>query len=90
MFSVIAPSTLVSALILLVFYLPLDAGERMSFSVTIFLTFSLFQVMVTDRLPNASGSTSILGKCEPKTLYGVVETHARSAIYLVLVEFDLK
>ncbi|XP_064643744.1 acetylcholine receptor subunit beta-like [Lineus longissimus] len=60
MFSVIAPSTLVSVLILLVFYLPLDAGERMSFSVTIFLTFSLFQIMVTDRLPNASGSTSIL------------------------------
>ncbi|XP_063448083.1 neuronal acetylcholine receptor subunit alpha-6-like [Mytilus trossulus] len=44
----------------LVFIIPADAGEKMSYSVTVFLSFAVFLTIIKAQLPVNSESTSIL------------------------------
>ncbi|XP_064647859.1 neuronal acetylcholine receptor subunit alpha-3-like isoform X2 [Lineus longissimus] len=59
--NIILPTTTVSVLILLVYCLPPDCGEKINLGVTVLLTFSVFQLMVADTLPSSSDEPSILG-----------------------------
>ena len=58
--NLILPIVLVGILNLVVFIIPADAGEKMGYSVTIFLTFAVFLTIVSAELPMNSDSTSIL------------------------------
>nr|XP_011421201.2 acetylcholine receptor subunit beta-type lev-1 [Crassostrea gigas] len=58
--NLILPIILVGVLNTFVFMIPADAGEKMGFSVTIFLTFAVFLTIVSGELPKTSDSISIL------------------------------
>lgn len=45
---------------LLVFLIPVDAGEKMSYSITVFLAFAVFLTMISGELPVNSESISML------------------------------
>ncbi|XP_064644682.1 neuronal acetylcholine receptor subunit alpha-3-like [Lineus longissimus] len=60
MVNTVAPCVLISVLVLVVFYIPPDAGEKISFGITILLAFSVFQLIVADSLPKSSEHTAVL------------------------------
>lgn len=51
MMNLVVPIYIISVSNLLVFLLPLDSSDRVAFSVTMLLTFTVFMSMVTDELP---------------------------------------
>jgi hypothetical protein len=51
MMNLVVPIYIISVSNLLVFLLPLDSSDRVAFSVTMLLTFTVFMSMVTDKLP---------------------------------------
>lgn len=52
--NMLAPILLLSVLNPLVFILPVDSGERVSFAVTIFLSFAVFLTLINDNMPKSS------------------------------------
>ena len=53
---------MLSMLTLLVFCMPPDAGEKVSLSITVLLSFTVFMLMVSDNMPQTSNNIPILGK----------------------------
>ena len=60
--SVCIPCAMLAFLILLVFALPADAGEKIGFGITVLLTFSVFQLMIANSLPKTSDTTPLIGE----------------------------
>ena len=54
------PVVLNSILMNAVFALPIDSGEKMSYSLTVLLSYALFLVWITNNLPPTSSGSSIL------------------------------
>ena len=59
--NLILPVVLLGVISLLVFVIPADAGEKMSFAVTVFLSFAVFLSIISMQLPVNSENTSLLG-----------------------------
>ena len=57
---VILPIIFLSALNIMVFILPPDSGERMSFTITILLALAVFLTIISDNIPKTSSPLSIL------------------------------
>ncbi|XP_070540103.1 neuronal acetylcholine receptor subunit beta-2-like [Ptychodera flava] len=57
--NIISPSIVLGVLTLLVFFLPCDAGEKLSFSVSILIATSLYSVIVSDIMPVTSESVPL-------------------------------
>lgn len=57
--NIIVPVILLGALNVFTFVLPADSGEKMGYSVTVYLSFAVFLTIVSSELPKTSGS--ILG-----------------------------
>ncbi|KAL4227475.1 hypothetical protein ACF0H5_012919 [Mactra antiquata] len=57
--NVIIPLIFLSLLNLLVFLVPVDSGERISFSITLLLAIAVFMTIISDNLPKTSYPTSI-------------------------------
>ena len=57
--NIILPISLLSLLNSCVFFLPASCGEKASFSVTVFLSLSVFLTIVSEQLPNTSDNVSI-------------------------------
>ncbi|XP_055946725.1 neuronal acetylcholine receptor subunit alpha-7-like isoform X3 [Argiope bruennichi] len=60
-FNLIIPCVLISSMTLLGFTLPPDSGEKLTLGVTILLSLSVFQMLVTETLPPSSDAVSIIG-----------------------------
>ncbi|KAK7499692.1 hypothetical protein BaRGS_00009033 [Batillaria attramentaria] len=58
--TVLLPVALLAAINLVVFLIPCESGERISFAVTVLLSYGVFLTFVTDVMPTASDSVSIL------------------------------
>uniref|UniRef100_K1R0E4 Neuronal acetylcholine receptor subunit alpha-3 n=1 Tax=Magallana gigas TaxID=29159 RepID=K1R0E4_MAGGI len=58
--NIIIPVAFLGFLNILVFVIPVDAGEKMSFSVTVFLSFAVFLTIISAMLPISSTSIPIL------------------------------
>ncbi|XP_064632598.1 neuronal acetylcholine receptor subunit alpha-6-like [Lineus longissimus] len=58
----IAPCMIFSFLVTLVFVMPADAGEKISFSVTVLLAFTVYQLMIADDLPKGSTGISLMSR----------------------------
>ena len=56
------PIILSSFLVTLVFIVPVECGEKLSYTLTILLTIAVFLTVIGDMLPAISLTTSILGK----------------------------
>ncbi|KAL3311965.1 Neuronal acetylcholine receptor subunit alpha-7 [Cichlidogyrus casuarinus] len=61
-FNLIVPCALISAMALLVFSLPPDAGEKISLGVTIMLSLTMFLLLVADKMPQTSGAVPLIGE----------------------------
>lgn len=60
--NLVSPLVILCLLNLFVFYLPESSGERISFSLTMLLSFILYLNMITDRLPS-TGPISLINIC---------------------------
>ena len=60
--NILVPCHSIGALMMLVFVIPLESGEKVSFGITVLLAFSVFQVVIAGNMPKTSDSTAILGK----------------------------
>ena len=60
--NVITPIILLSVMDLLVFWLPPESGEKVSLGITVLLSFSVFLLVVDERLPRTSDTVPVLSK----------------------------
>ena len=66
--NIVAPCLLLMWLTLLMFWLPVDSGEKMGFGVTILLAFAVFQLLIAESTPKTSDFAPLLGMYK-STLY---------------------
>ncbi|XP_063448085.1 neuronal acetylcholine receptor subunit alpha-6-like [Mytilus trossulus] len=81
--NIIIPLIFLGILNSLVFIIPADAGEKMSYSVTVFLAFAVFLTIITAQLPVNSESTSIL------SIYIVIQL-SYCILVLIVNSFQLR
>ena len=67
MISTVLPCIAIGVLHLFMFLIPFDEGERISFGVTLMLSFSVFQVVLQGELPQTSEFIAIIGQL--KTIF---------------------
>lgn len=60
--NIIAPCVMLSVLVTLVFYLPPEAGEKISLGITILLSFTVFLLLIAESIPKRSDSVPIISK----------------------------
>ncbi|XP_061189916.1 neuronal acetylcholine receptor subunit alpha-6-like [Saccostrea echinata] len=71
--NIILPIVFLGYLNMLVFVIPVDAGEKMSFCVTVFLAFAVFLTIISTLLPTTSDHTPILAMyLIVQLIYGVI------------------
>ncbi|XP_067660536.1 neuronal acetylcholine receptor subunit beta-3-like [Haliotis asinina] len=58
--NILIPCLMMSCMVLMVFYLPPDSGEKVSLGVTVLLAFSVFQLMIAEDMPTSSSAMPIL------------------------------
>ncbi len=60
--NIFIPSTVLSGLSLIVFIVPIDAGEKMALGITILLSFSVYMLILSDNTPQTSDHIPVLSK----------------------------
>ena len=60
-FNLLVPCMLVSALTMLSFYLPADAGEKVTLCITILLSLTVFLLLVAETMPPTSDVIPLIG-----------------------------
>jgi len=60
---ILLPLISLAFLFLLVFHIPPDSGERMGFGVTILLSITVYLLVISEKLPEKSNDTPMLGIC---------------------------
>jgi Neurotransmitter-gated ion-channel transmembrane region len=60
--TLIIPCVLLSALSLLVFLLPAEAEEKISLGITVLLSFSVFQLLVANSMPETADYVPIISE----------------------------
>ncbi|XP_062604278.1 neuronal acetylcholine receptor subunit alpha-6-like, partial [Saccostrea cucullata] len=71
--NIILPIVFLGYLNMLVFVIPVDAGEKMSFCVTVFLAFAVFLTIISTLLPTTSDHTPIIAMyLIVQLIYGVI------------------
>ncbi|XP_053382227.1 acetylcholine receptor subunit alpha-like [Mercenaria mercenaria] len=83
MLNVILPISFLSLLNNCVFLLPASCGEKASFSVTVFLSLSVFLTIVSEQLPKASDKVSLFN------LYVFIQVVLSTMITVTLVQIRL-
>ena len=58
----ILPTMLLLAIGLLVFLLPPESGERVSLGITVLLSMTVYQLLLSDIVPHTSDVVPVLGK----------------------------
>ena len=80
--NIVLPITFLSIINVLVFVLPTESGERLSFAVTLLLSLSVFMTLVGDNLPKTSDPMPILS-------YYLLAMLSTSTLMCVVVIFNL-
>ncbi|XP_058045426.1 acetylcholine receptor subunit delta isoform X3 [Ahaetulla prasina] len=60
--NIVTPCILIAFMIILVFYLPADSGEKMTLAISILLAQSVFLLLISQRLPATSFAIPLIGK----------------------------
>ncbi|XP_064652266.1 neuronal acetylcholine receptor subunit alpha-10-like [Lineus longissimus] len=80
--NVILPCISISFLVLTLFYLPCDSGEKVSLGITVLLAFSVFQLAVADTMPRAFHSTPVI-LIYLSTLMGMATISTAQAVFVL-------
>ena len=59
--NIITPCVFISILMCAVFVLPAEGGEKISFSITLFVAFTVIQLVIVDMMPKTSDSMPVMG-----------------------------
>ncbi|XP_064642662.1 CHRNA7-FAM7A fusion protein-like [Lineus longissimus] len=59
--NILLPCVAISVLVLIVFCLPCESGEKISLSITTLVALTVFQMTIADNIPKTSTHTPILG-----------------------------
>ncbi len=62
MLNIMIPTIVLSCLSLLVFGIPIDAGEKISLGITVLLSFSVFMLVLNDITPHTSENIPVISK----------------------------
>ena len=62
LYTLVLPCILLSALMLLVFLLPPESGEKVSLQITVLLSFTVFQLIITGSMSHTSDYAPVMGK----------------------------
>jgi hypothetical protein len=57
--NIISPVVFLGLVNVIVFKLPVDSGERMSFAMTVLLSFAVYMTLIADKMPQTSNTTSV-------------------------------
>ncbi|XP_062583249.1 acetylcholine receptor subunit delta-like [Saccostrea cucullata] len=79
----LAPILLLSLLNPLVFVLPVESGERVSYAITIFLSFAVFMTLLSDNIPKSSEPMSLMS-------YFLIITMSMSTLISVLAVVTMR
>ena len=60
-FNIFLPCLILSLVALLMFYVPPESGEKISLGITVLLSFSVFQFVILDRMPETSDYIPVAG-----------------------------
>ena len=63
MLNLVLPCVLISSIVLLGFFLPSDAGEKITLTITILLSLTVFLLLVAETIPPTSEVVPLIGKC---------------------------
>lgn len=74
------PCLAIVGLALLSFVIPPDTGERIGFGVTVILSFSVYLIFISDKLPEKSDKVPLLGTLFVSVLYILVASFILSTI----------
>jgi len=61
-FNVVIPCVMLSCLTLLTFCLPCNSREKIGLGLTVFLTFSMFMLLIDEAVPTSSESIPLIGQ----------------------------
>ncbi|XP_032879813.1 acetylcholine receptor subunit alpha isoform X1 [Amblyraja radiata] len=78
--NVIIPCLLFSFLTGLVFYLPTDSGEKMTLSISVLLSLTVFLLVIVELIPSTSSAVPLIGKYMLFTMIFVI-----SSIFITVV-----
>ncbi|XP_061172742.1 neuronal acetylcholine receptor subunit alpha-9-like [Saccostrea echinata] len=81
--NMLAPILLLSLLNPLVFALPVESGERVSYAITIFLSFAVFMTLLSDNIPKSSEPMSLMS-------YFLIVTMSMSTLICVLAVVTMR
>ncbi|CAC5389710.1 unnamed protein product [Mytilus coruscus] len=85
--NIVLPCFFMSLLVLMVFHLPPDAGEKVSLGVTVLLAFSVFQLMIAESVPSTSDATPML---EIYLLFFMAESTFSVAVSVLVLNLHLR
>jgi len=79
--NIVLPCLMLSALILVGFLLPPDAGEKISLGISVLLAFTVFLLMIADSIPRTSLAIPLIGRliceqCPPYYMYMPINTRS--------------
>ncbi|XP_068810692.1 uncharacterized protein [Struthio camelus] len=60
--NIVTPCVLIAFMVILVFYLPADSGEKMTLVISVLLAQSVFLLLISQRLPATSHAVPLIGK----------------------------
>ena len=82
-FNVILPIIFLSLLNCLVYCIPVESGERISFAITVLLSFAVFMTLIGDNIPKTSAPMSLI-------CYYLISIFSGSAMIMISTIFNLK
>ncbi|XP_048748022.2 acetylcholine receptor subunit delta-like [Ostrea edulis] len=59
MINVVSPVVFLGLVNVIVFKLPVESGERISFAMTVLLSFAVYMTLIADKMPQTSNTTSV-------------------------------
>ena len=78
----IVPAIIITAMVLVGFYLPPESGERMQLGITVLLAMIVFLQLVYQNLPSTSNSAPLLGKFYIVTMFLIALSLAATCLVL--------
>ncbi|KAK2145502.1 hypothetical protein LSH36_677g02004 [Paralvinella palmiformis] len=68
--NIVLPCLMLSVLIMIGFYLPPDAGEKISLGISVLLAFTVFLLMIADNIPRTSLAIPLMDR-RPSVVYAM-------------------